>query len=273
MKIISADERLKQHTGVKLAIFGRYGLGKTSLLKTLDEPTLCLDFEAGLLAVKDCWDGDVISIRGWEKARELACLLGKVSAGSPACYGFSNFCFNPAKYNYLDFSKYQCIFIDSITFASKLCLHWCKNQIEPQLKKAESDKSTDERSKKLERSDNWAIYGLLATEMSVWLNIFQHITDKDVIFVGLLDSSTDAYNRMTWLPQIEGAKTTLELPGILDEVISMIPYKNEQGEIERKFVCQNLNRWSFPAKDRSGRLDEIEDADLGKLLKKIKGGK
>ncbi len=93
MKIISADERLKQHTGVKLAIFGRYGLGKTSLLKTLDEPTLCLDFEAGLLAVKDCWDGDIISVRGWEEARELACLLGKVSAGSPACYGFSNFCF------------------------------------------------------------------------------------------------------------------------------------------------------------------------------------
>ena len=51
MKIISADERLKQHTGVKLAIFGKYGIGKTSLLKTLNEPTLCLDFEARLLAV------------------------------------------------------------------------------------------------------------------------------------------------------------------------------------------------------------------------------
>ncbi len=64
-----------------------------------------------------------------------------------------------------------------------------------------------------------------------------------------------------------------DLPGLDNEVISMIPYKNEQGEIERKFVCQTLNRGGFPAKDRSGRLDEIEDADLGKLLKKIKGGK
>jgi ATPase subunit of ABC transporter with duplicated ATPase domains len=53
MKIISANERLQQQTGVKMAIFGQFGVGKTSLLKTPDEPTLCLDFEAGLLAVQD----------------------------------------------------------------------------------------------------------------------------------------------------------------------------------------------------------------------------
>ena len=28
MKIISAEERLKQQTGVKAAIFGQYGIGK-----------------------------------------------------------------------------------------------------------------------------------------------------------------------------------------------------------------------------------------------------
>lgn len=56
MKIISAEERLKQQSGVKMSIFGQYGVGKTSLLKTLSEPTLCLDFEAGLLAVQS-WGG------------------------------------------------------------------------------------------------------------------------------------------------------------------------------------------------------------------------
>ncbi len=80
-------------------------------------------------------------------------------------------------------------------------------------------------------------------------------------------------NNTFWIPQIEGTKISVEIPGVLDEVISMIPYKNEHGQLERKFVCQTLNRGGFPAKDRSGRLDEIEDADLGKLLKKIKGGK
>ncbi len=118
-----------------------------------------------------------------------------------------------------------------------------------------------------------ASYGLLATEMSAWLNQFQHIPDKDIIFVGLLDSKTDDFNNTFWIPQIEGTKISVEIPGVLDEVISMIPHKNEHGQLERKFVCQTLNRGGFPAKDRSGRLDEIEDADLGKLLKKIKGGK
>jgi hypothetical protein len=35
-------------------------------------------------------------------------------------------------------------------------------------------------------------------------------------------------------------------------------------------VCQTLNPNGYPAKDRSGRLAEIEDAHLGKLLAKIK---
>ena len=260
MKIISADERLKQHTGVKLAIFGKYGIGKTSLLKTLDESTLCLDFEAGLLAVQGCWDGDSISVRTWEDARDIACLIGGVNPASKSCYSQKHFDMAKTKFKDCNFSKYRCIFIDSITIASKICLMWCKIQPE----------ACSERTGK---PDLRASYGLLATEMSAWLNQFQHIPDKDVIFVGLLDSKTDDFNNTFWIPQIEGTKISVEIPGVLDEVISMIPHKNEHGQLERKFVCQTLNHGGFPAKDRSGRLDEIEDADLGKLLKKIKGGK
>ncbi len=76
MKIINSKERAKMVTGVKVVIFGPYGIGKTSLLKTLDESTtLCLDFEAGLLAVQD-WQGDSVSIRTWNEARDIACLIG-----------------------------------------------------------------------------------------------------------------------------------------------------------------------------------------------------
>lgn len=106
--------------------------------------------------------------------------------------------------------------------------------------------------------------------MSSWINQFQHIPDKDVIFVGLLDQKTDDFGRNSWQIQIEGAKTAVELPGILDEVISMIPIKNESGSLERKFICRTLNVGGFPAKDRSGKLDETEDANLGELLAKIR---
>ena len=227
MKIISAEERLKQQTGVKMAIFGGFGIGKTSLLKTLSEPTLCLDFEARLLAVKD-WKGDTISVRTWEDARDIACLIGGVNPASKSVYGQRHFETAKGKYKDCDFSKYRCIFVDSITIASKLCLAWSKNQPE----------SFSEKSGK---PDVRAAYGLLASEMGAWLNQFQHIPDEDVIFVGLLEQKTDDFNKTSWAPQIEGSKITTELPGILDEVISMVPMKNESGELERKFVCRTLN--------------------------------
>ena len=57
------------------------------------------------------------------------------------------------------------------------------------------------------------------------------------------------------------------------EVISMVPMKGESGNLERKFICHTLNANMYPAKDRSGCLNEIEEAHLGKLLTKIKKGK
>jgi hypothetical protein len=259
MKIISAEERLKQQTGVKMAIFGSYGVGKTSLLKTLDEATLCLDFEAGLLAVQD-WNGDSISVRTWEDARDIACLIGGANPALKANSAYSQKHFEAVKTKLSDynFSKYGCIFIDSITIASKLCLTWCKMQPE-----AFSEKSG--------KPDTRSAYGLLASEMSGWLHQFQHIPNKDIIIVGLLEQKTDDFNRTTWVPQIEGSKTAAELPAIIDEVITMIPTKNENGIMERQFVCQTLTPNGYPAKDRSGKLSLTEEAHLGKLLRKIKG--
>jgi hypothetical protein len=50
----------------------------------------------------------------------------------------------------------------------------------------------------------------------------------------------------------------------------MVSMKDDSGKLVRKFVCHTLNAAGYPAKDRSGRLNEIEEAHLGKLLAKIK---
>ncbi|MEO5364665.1 MAG: hypothetical protein H7838_13750, partial [Magnetococcus sp. DMHC-8] len=45
----------------------------------------------------------------------------------------------------------------------------------------------------------------------------------------------------------------------------------EDGNLYRMFVCQTLNPWGYPAKDRSGRLAMVEEAHLGRLMAKISG--
>jgi hypothetical protein len=103
-----------------------------------------------------------------------------------------------------------------------------------------------------------------------WLTHLQHTRGKNVWFVGILDERLDDFNRKVFQPQIDGSKTGLELPGIVDEVITMAELKaRRRRQPHRAFVCQTLNPWGYPAKDRSGRLDRVEEPHLGRLMEKI----
>ena len=102
-----------------------------------------------------------------------------------------------------------------------------------------------------------------------WLYQLQQARGRHVVFVCILEKVTDEFNRTEWQPQIEGSKTSRELPGIVDEIITMQYVKFDDGDPLRAFICTQPNPWNFPAKDRSGRLEQIEEPDLGKLLTKL----
>ena len=97
------------------------------------------------------------------------------------------------------------------------------------------------------------------------------------VFVGVLEKVTDEFNVTTWQPQMEGTKAGRELPGIVDQVISLQLFSRDtegnyvldEKAIERRLVCRSGNPYGLPAKDRSGRLDVTEPPDLGALLTKI----
>ncbi len=78
------------------------------------------------------------------------------------------------------------------------------------------------------------------------------------------------FNRRSFTPQIEGSKTGSELPGIVDQVITMAEFVNEQKRPFRAFICQTMNPYGYPAKDTSGRLKEMEEPHLGNLRNKIR---
>lgn len=261
LQIITADERLKERRGIKGVLTGTSGIGKTSQLWTLNpDKTLFLNLEAGELAVQG-WPGDEIRIRDWDRARDLACWIGGPNPAmrddqsySRADYARVCNAFGPP--NILE--KYDTIFVDSITVASRLCLQWAKGQ--PQ---AMSDRSG--------KADMRGAYGLLGQEMIGWLTHLQHTPDKNVWLVGLLDKRLDDFNRPFFSLQIEGSKTGLELPGIVDEIVTLADIRPAEGAPYRAFVCTTLNEFGFPAKDRSGRLTSIEPAHLGRLMDKIRG--
>jgi hypothetical protein len=153
---------------------------------------------------------------------------------------------------------YVTLFIDSITVAGRLCFQWCRGQPE----------AFAERTGK---PDVRGAYGLHGREMIAWLTHLQHARGRNVIFVGILDEKLDDFNRRVFSLQIEGSKTSLELPGIVDEVLTLAEIKDQGGQPFRALVCQTLNPWGYPAKDRSGRLDLLEPPDLGRLFAKIRG--
>ena len=261
LPIISADERLAEKRGIKGCIFGKSGIGKTSLLWTLPpEKTLFFDLEAGNLAIEG-WAGDTVRPRTWQECRDFAVFIGGPNPALRDDQPYSQAHFDAVKERFGDpaaVAKYDTVFVDSITVAGRLCFQWCKGQ--PQ---AFSDKTG--------KPDTRGAYGLHGQEMIGWLTHLQHARGKNIWFVGILDEKLDDFNRRFFQPQIEGSKTGLELPGIVDQVITMAELKADDETPYRAFVCHTLNPFSFPAKDRSGRLDMVEEPHLGRLMEKIAG--
>lgn len=254
MKIISATERLANKAGIKGVIVGKAGIGKTSLLHTLDpDKTLFVNAEAGELSVQE-WGGDMVRLKTWSEARNIA---AAVSGGNPALDDKEPYseAHAEAMAKDIDLSKYDTIFVDSITEVSRICFKWAQGQPESFAKNGEPDTRS--------------AYGLLGREMIGWLKAFQHSPRVNVWLVGLLNEVKDDFGRISHVMQVEGSKTALELPGLLDEVITMTQFNPDEGEPYRAFVCQTVNEWGYPAKDRSGRLDLIEQPHLGKLMDKI----
>jgi hypothetical protein len=257
MRIIGADERLNEPRGVKVLLIGPTGVGKTSLLHTLDaDRVLFLDGEAGDLAVADV-PVDVIHVDDWVTARNVAVRIGGFNASfaPTSCYSEAHFKAVGGALENLD--RYDLIFVDSITAISRLSFRWAEQQPES-------------RSERTGAKDLRSTYGLHGREMLMWLHQLQHVRSKHVIFVGVLEKITDDFGRFVeYRLQMEGQRVWREIPAIVDEVIVMEFLTFADRDPVRGFVCTAPNPWGFPSKDRSGKLDQTEPPHLGKLIAKI----
>ena len=273
IRIISADERLSAAANkTSFAIFGPPGIGKTTLIKTLpDKDTVCLDLEAGMKSVQD-WRGASIPVRSFGDFRDLAVLIGGADPAQDAASWYSASHLEHVRSVHRDsgleafLATKSIVFVDSITDLTRQAMLYAKQQPE----------AVSERSGK---PDVRGAYGLLGREVIQALKHLQHAPGKTVIFVGVLEKVTDEFNTVTWQPQMEGSKAGRELPGIVDQVLSMHLFSQDangawvlnEKATERRLVCKSGNPYGLPAKDRSGRLDMTEPPDLGQLIAKING--
>ena len=270
LRIVTADERLSAAANkTTMALFGPSGAGKTTLVKTLPhETTLCVDLEAGMKSVQD-WRGDSIPIRCFEDAIDLACLIGGVNPAADPNGFFSAGHHQHLAAAHPDLVRLlagkSIVFLDSITDLTRQAMAWAKTRPEA-------------FSEKTGKPDTRGAYGLMAREVIALLKHLQHAPGKSVIMVGILERVTDDFGRVSWQPQMEGGKAGRELPGIVDQVVSMALFSRDaQGALlhdpergtERRLVCRTANAFGLPAKDRSGRLDDTEPPDLSALLRKI----
>jgi hypothetical protein len=256
-KIITADERLAERRGGKVLIIGPTGVGKTSLLRTLlTTTTLFVDIEAGDLAVIDL-PVPTIRLDDWCAARDLACRIGGPNPSYPPTAPYSEAHYRAIGGALPNLDQIDTVFVDSLTALSRLAFRWAEQQPE-----AFSDRTG--------RRDIRGAYGLLGREMIAFLNQLQHARSKHIVFVAILEKVIDDFGHASWEVQMEGGKTGRELPGIVDEILTMNFLDFGDGQpAERGFVCTTPNNWGYPAKDRSGRLDPIEQPHLGNLLTKL----
>jgi hypothetical protein len=219
--------------------------------------TLLVDAEAGDLSIIDL---PVASVRPrtWGDCRDVACALGGPNPALPASAPYSQAHHETVLANPVlaDLARHAILFVDSLTEIARQCRTWAEQQKE----------SVNERGRK----DLRGTYGLVARELIGWLQQIQHDRVRTVVLVAILEKVVDDFGRAEWRIQLEGQRTGRELPGIVDEILTLHFVDFGDGKLPvRTLVCANPNPWALPAKDRSGKLEQLEPPDLGRLLAKL----
>jgi hypothetical protein len=221
------------HDKIKMLIYGEPGNGKTSLAATLKERVLIVSAEAGLL----CLAGhsiDTIDISVDDNGTLVPEEKRIGRLGEVYAYLITQECRD----------KYDWIFIDSLT------------EISQNLVKLLNTEFPD-------RKDSLVLYGENAKRMRSLIKSFRDLPYYNVIFTALSSVEKDENNQRFLGVDMVG-KLSSSIPAFFDEVFYL-----HKGAEERSLITCGSEK--LVVKDRSGKLNKQEPANLQVIINKIRG--
>jgi len=112
-------------------------------------------------------------------------------------------------------------------------------------------------------------YGALAETMGEIIRAFRDLPNRHVYFSAKVEKTQDDMGRVLYAPSMPGTKVGQSLPYFFDEVMALRVERDAEGVIQRGLMTESDGLWQ--AKDRSGKLDPWEAADLGAIISRIRG--
>lgn len=221
---IKSTYGIGSHAGIKCAVYGKAGRGKTRLCATAPKPII-ISAEGGLLSL-GAYNIPFIEIKN---------INDLINA-------------NLWAYQSNEARQFQTICIDSISEVAEVVLN----------------------NARANTKDPRQAYGELIEKMTSVIRSFRDLQGFNVVMTAKQEYAKDEQSGvMTNMPSLPGKGLTKDFPYFFDELFQLDIGQLPTGEQYRFLRTQP--DFNNEAKDRSGRLDLVEQPDLTKVFAKING--
>jgi len=236
----TTTSQVNVNQGVKMLVHAGSGEGKTMLCATAPRPVI-ISAESGLLSLNKANIERVFGAGNPHVTYDIPVL--QVTNVDQLISAYNYFATDQT-------ARQHCgtICIDSLSEIAEVVLANAKRQVK----------------------DPRMAYGELIEKMLETVRKFRDLPGYNVYMTAKQEFIKDeATGIAKYMPSMPGAKLGQQLPYFFDEVFRLGTNKTPEG-VQYRFLRTNVDL-QYVAKDRSGRLGEIERPDLTHIISKIKG--
>lgn len=239
---IRSSKTISHKGGIKVAIHSLAGMGKTMLAASCPKPVVILTERTGADCLTEANIKDVWSVDGKLKKGIVTDIPIIEAYTTSDIEEAITFCRNS--------DDYETIIFDSVSEMSKLRL----KEALPNHKNA------------------MQAYGVMAAHVD---QLIREMRDDPKNWVFLFHSEReDVYNdegeasSTMYVPGFEGQKMQNEFPYLIGDVYALVSEFDDEGQ-ENRVLRTRQGDSTYYAKNRRGRLDELEEPHIGRIFWKL----